>query len=127
MTRSVLIVSAFVAWGFGALLLFSPRQFEAPVGIDLTEKVATIAQMQGALLAGIGLINWLSRSVTDRRALRAVLAGNLLVQVISFIVVARAILIGLFPSSAVGTDHPLGPWPRLCLGVAGDSEQVNPQ
>ncbi len=102
MTRSVLIVSAFVAWGFGALLLISPRQFEAPAGIDLTEKVATIAQMQGALLAGIGLINWLSRSVTDRRALRAVLAGNLLVQVISFIVVARAILIGLFPSSGVG-------------------------
>jgi hypothetical protein len=102
MTRSVLIVSAFIAWGLAAMLLFAPRRFEAPVGIDLTEKAATIAQAQGALLAGIGLINWLSRSVTDTRALRAVLTGNLLVQLISFIVVARAILIGLFPSGGAG-------------------------
>ncbi len=102
MTRSLLTVSALLAWAFAVMLLFAPRQFEAPVGIDLTEKVATIAQTQGAVLAGIGLINWLARPVTDRRALRAILAGNLLVQIISFLVAARAIFVGLFPSSGAG-------------------------
>ncbi len=90
MTRWLLIVSALLAWIFAAALLFAARQFEAPVGIELTDKLATIAQAQGAILAGLGLINWLSRNVTDTRALTAVLTGNLVVQILSFAVAARA-------------------------------------
>ncbi len=95
--RWFLAVSAVLAWLFGLMLLFNARAFEAPVGIIVTDKIATMAQAQGAILLGLGLVNWMARSVTDETALRAVLAGNLLVQVLSLIVAARAVLSGVFP------------------------------
>ena len=95
--RWLLIVSATLAWLFGLMLIFNTRAFEAPVGIEVTDKVATIAQAQGAILLGLGLINWMCRAVTDQRALVAVLAGNLVVQVASLFVAGRALLLGIFP------------------------------
>ena len=95
--RWLLTVSAVLAWLFAVMLLFNTRAFEAPIGIDVTDKVATIAQAQGAILLGLGLINWLSRSITDRAALTAVLAGNLVVQIASLAVAARALLLGISP------------------------------
>ena len=95
--RWLLTISAVLAWLFAVMLLFNTRAFEAPIGIDVNDKVATIAQAQGAILLGLGLINWLSRAVTDQRALTAVLAGNLAVQVASLAVAARALLLGIFP------------------------------
>ena len=121
-TRVLLTVSAILAWLFGLALLFAPRQFEAPVGIEVTDKVATIAQAQGAILLGLGLINWMSRSVTDYAALRAVLAGNLLVQVASLVVAARAIILGIFPiqgSPAVVVHLVLGTWFLILLQGIG--------
>ncbi len=116
--RWLLGISAVLAWLFGAALLFAARQFEAPVGIDVTDKVATIAQAQGAILVGLGIVNWLSRNVNDPRALFAVLAGNLFVQVASFAVVARAVLLGLYPPSGAGAlviHIVLGVWFAIAL------------
>ena len=101
MIRWLLIVAAVLAWLFALMLLFSTQAFEAPVGIDVTDKVATIAQAQGAILLGLGVINWLARDLTDVRALRAVLGGNLVVQVASLIVAARAVALGIFPVQGV--------------------------
>lgn len=95
--RGFLAVTAVLAWLFALMLLFNARGFEAPVGIDVTDKVATIVQAQGAILLGLGVINWLARSVTDEAALRAVLAGNLVVQLASLVVAARALLLGILP------------------------------
>jgi hypothetical protein len=99
-TRWLLAVSAALAWLFAAMLLFAARQFEAPIGIDVTDKVATIAQAQGAVLAGIGAINFFARRVVDPAAVRAVLGGNLVVQVLSLGVAGRALALGIFPVAA---------------------------
>ena len=99
--RLLLAISGVLAWFFGFMLLFQSRAFEAPVGIVLDEKTATIAQAQGAILLGLGLINWLSRSLTDDAALRPVLAGNLLVQFASLAVAGRAIIAAVFPIQAL--------------------------
>jgi hypothetical protein len=96
--RWLLGVSAVLAWLFGLVLLFNSKAFEAPVGIILTDQLATIAQAQGAILLGLGVINWLSRSIRDDQALRAVLAGNLVVQLASLGVALRALALGLFSS-----------------------------
>ena len=96
--RWLLIVSAILAWLFGLMLLFNARAFEAPVGIDVPDKVATIAQAQGAILLGLGVINWMTRDVTDPRALTAVLAGNFVVQIASLAVVVRALALRIFPA-----------------------------
>lgn len=97
MTRWLLIVAAVLAWLFGLMLLFNARAFEAPVGIDVTDKVATIAQAQGATLLGLGVTNWLARNLTDRAALTAVLSGNLVVQLLSLAVATRALVLHIFP------------------------------
>ena len=98
--RWLLIISAVLAWLFGLMLLFNARGFEAPIGIDVTDKVATIAQAQGAILIGLGVINWLTRAVRDRSAVTGVLTGNLVVQLLSLFVAARALMLGIFPIQA---------------------------
>lgn len=97
--RWLLIISAILAWLFAIMLLFNAKAFEAPVGIALDAKTATIAQAQGAILLGLGLINWMARKVVDTDALVAVLAGNLVVQIASLIVAGRALLTGIFPAA----------------------------
>jgi hypothetical protein len=61
MIRLVLTLGAVLAWIFGAMLLLAPGPFFAPIGIAVDEKVATIAQNQGAALIAVGLINFLCR------------------------------------------------------------------
>ena len=100
--RWLLTISAVLAWLFAVMLLFNTRAFEAPIGIDVNDKVATIAQAQGAILLGLGVINWMARRITDDRALDAVLAGNLVVQLASLAVVARALVLGIFPRQGAG-------------------------
>lgn len=100
MTRWLLIVAAVLAWAFGLMLMFNTRAFEAPVGIDVTDKIATIAQAQGAILFGLGVTNWLARNLRDAAALTAVLSGNLVVQLLSLGVAARAMLLHIFPLQA---------------------------
>lgn len=98
--RWFLRLSAILAWLFATMLLLDARGFEAPVGIDVTAKVATIAQAQGAILLGLGVINWMTATIEEDRAVRAVLFGNLIVQLASLGVAGRALLVGIFPPAA---------------------------
>lgn len=98
--RWFLRLSAILAWLFAIMLLFNARSFEAPVGIDVTPKIATIAQAQGAILLGLGVINWMAAAIEDQGAVLAVLLGNLVVQLASLGVAGRALLLGIFPPAA---------------------------
>ena len=98
--RWFLRLSAILAWLFAIMLLFNARSFEAPVGIDVTPKIATIAQAQGAILLGLGVINWIAAAIEDQGAVLAVLLGNLVVQLASLGVAGRALLLGIFPPAA---------------------------
>ena len=100
--RSVLAISAIPAGLIGLMLIFSAKLFEAPMGFAMDEQTATIAQALGAILLGLGFINWLARDVNDRPALWAILYGNFVVQVVSFTIVARALVRGLIPTSSIG-------------------------
>jgi len=91
--RVLLGVAAVLAWIFGALLLVMPGPFYAPTGITMTPMLATVAQAHGATLVGLGVIDWLARNV-ERNGVRAVLAGNLVVQVLSLVVVIRTMTLG---------------------------------
>jgi|SRR5689334_306474 hypothetical protein len=92
-----LAVSAVLAFIFGVALLFASSSFYAPMGIVVTPAIAVTAQAQGAILVGLGLLNWTARSLSDR-AVRPVLLGNLVVQVLSFAVIARALVLQIVPS-----------------------------
>lgn len=88
-----LAIAAVLAWLFGGALLLVPEQFYAPTGIAMTPMIATVAQAHGATLVGLGVVDWLARGV-DRGGAVAVLAGNLVVQVLSLFVVLRTMRLG---------------------------------
>jgi hypothetical protein len=99
--RVFLAVAALLAWLFGAALLLAPAQFYAPAKIDMTPMLATVAQAHGATLIGLGVVDWLARDA-DRRGLVAVLAGNLVVQILSLGVVLRTMSLGAGAAVAPG-------------------------
>ncbi len=88
-----LAITAVLAWLFGLALLLQPAKFYAPTGIAMTPLIATIAQAHGATLVGLGVVNWLARNA-DRNGLFAVLAGNLVVQILSLVVVVITMRLG---------------------------------
>jgi hypothetical protein len=86
-------ISAALAWIFGLALLFAPAGFYGPTGIVMTPLIATLAQAHGATLVGLGFINWFARNA-ERGGLFAVLAGNLVVQILSLVVVVLTMRLG---------------------------------
>jgi len=98
--RWFLRTSAVLAFLFGLMLIFNTRRFEAPIGIDVSDKIATIAQAQGAILLGLGVINWMTANGPMNSTVLAVLAGNLVVQLASLAVAVRALATGIFPPAA---------------------------
>ena len=91
--RIFLAIAAVLAWVFGAALLLAPAAFYSPTGIIMTPLLGTIAQAHGATLVGLGVIDWLARRA-DPHGARAVLAGNLVVQILSLVVVLRTMSLG---------------------------------
>jgi hypothetical protein len=96
-----LAIAAILAWLFGAALLAAPAQFYAPTGMQMTPMLATVAQAHGATLVGLGVIDWLARNA-ERKGVIAVLAGNLVVQVLSLGVVLRTMALGAGANVAPG-------------------------
>jgi hypothetical protein len=84
-----LIVSALFPVLFGVPLIVAPAAMFGTLGIDVTPAIAQMAGTQGAAMLGLGVINWFARSLTGR-AVVPVLAGNLVVQLLSLVVVLRA-------------------------------------
>jgi hypothetical protein len=99
--KTFLGIAAALAWLFGAMLIAIPEKFYEPTGIVMTPLAATLAQAHGATLIGLGLIDWLARNA-DRQGLIAVLAGNLLAQVLSLLVVFRTMQLGAGAAVAPG-------------------------
>lgn len=88
-----LSIAAVLAWLFGLMLLLAPAQFYAPAGIALTPMLATVGQAHGATLIGLGTVNWFARTAQGR-GLFAVLLGNFVTQVLSFVVAVRTATLG---------------------------------
>jgi hypothetical protein len=96
-----LSIAAVLAWLFGFMLLFMPAKFYAPTGMVLTPLLGTLAEAHGATLVGLGVIDWLARGATGR-GLRAVLAGNLVIQLLSLAVVVHTMRLGAGTAVAPG-------------------------
>lgn len=96
-----LSIAAILAWVFGGMLMFMPDKFYAPTGITMTPLLATLAQAHAATLIGLGVVDWLARNA-EKRGLIAVLAGNLVVQILSLTVVIRTMQLGAGSAVAPG-------------------------
>jgi len=88
--KILLAVSAVLAIGAGAAMIFATAAFLGPQGISVDDKVALLGQAQGALLVGIGVLNLLAMRCSDAKGLQAVLGGNLALQITGLGVNIRA-------------------------------------
>jgi hypothetical protein len=99
--RLFLGVAAALAFLFSAGLLLSPEAFYAPMGLALTPLQATLAQAHGATLAGMGVLLWLGRDA-EPKGMRAILWGNLVVQLLSLLVLLKTSQLGAGAKIAPG-------------------------
>jgi hypothetical protein len=97
--RLALTVSAAQSVLFGLPLLLFPASMLAVSGLQLPDAGAAIARGAGATLIGLGIIDWMLRSATGDAA-RALLVGNLAVQVLSLAVNGGEVLAGHLPLQA---------------------------
>jgi len=100
-----LSIAAILAWLFGFGLLLAPSGFYAPLQIVFTPLLGTIAQAHGATLIGVGVINWMCRSLKGKDV-KPVLIGNLVIQILSFYVAVQTFTMvgnGMIPALLIPT------------------------
>jgi hypothetical protein len=109
--RTFLIVDAVIASVFGLVLLLIPTLLGALYGISLNPGGTMVGQLFGTALLGFGVINWLMRNSTEGHAVRAVLLGNFISDVLGFMVGVLYQLIG-----REGLNQP--GWPTVVMYFA---------
>jgi hypothetical protein len=92
---TLLVVSAAVGVAFGVAFVLASGPLLSIYGITLDKAGTLIAQLFGALLIGIAVLNWLGRDLTDPQAQRAFVLGNLVGDVVGFVVILLGQLAGI--------------------------------
>ena len=91
----LLVVAAVVATVFGVAFLVASGPLLSIYGVTLDKAGTLVAQLFGASLIGIAVLNWLARNVTDPDAQRAVVFANLAENVVGFVVILIGQLAGI--------------------------------
>lgn len=110
-TRLALTIGAVAAFLFGLALAIAPAQMLAGFGLGVPTEAQVLSRDVGVTLLGLGVINWMARGATGV-AVRAILVGNLFVQLAELLVNGWEIASGILPMQAAG-----GLLIHLVLGV----------
>ena len=113
--NNLLVVAAVVAGVFGVAFVVASGPLLAVYGITLDKAGTLVAQLFGALLIGLAVLNWFARNVTDPEARQAVVFGNLAGDVVGFVVILIGQLAGI--ANALGWLN-VGLYLLLALGFA---------
>ena len=112
---SLLVVAAIIGAAFGVAFVVASGPLLSVYGITLDKAGTLVAQLFGALLIGLAVLNWFARNVTDPEARQAVVYGNLVGDVIGFVVILIGQLGGI--ANAVGWSS-VAIYLLLALGFA---------
>jgi hypothetical protein len=113
--NNLLVVAAAVAAVFGVAFVVASGPLLAIYGITLDKAGTLVAQLFGALLIGFAVLNWFARNVTDPEARQAVVFGNLVSDVVGFVVILIGQLAGI--ANALGWSS-VAIYLLLALGFA---------
>jgi hypothetical protein len=111
----LLVVAAIIGAAFGVAFVVASGPLLSVYGITLDKAGTLVAQLFGALLIGLAVLNWFARNVTDPEARQAVVYGNLVGDVIGFVVILIGQLGGI--ANAVGWSS-VAIYLLLALGFA---------
>jgi hypothetical protein len=112
---NLLVVAAVIGAAFGVAFVVATGPLLSVYGITLDKAGTLVAQLFGALLIGLAVLNWFARNVTDPEARQAVVYGNLVGDVIGFVVILIGQLAGI--ANAVGWSS-VAIYLLLALGFA---------
>jgi hypothetical protein len=93
--NNLLVVAAVIGAVFGVAFVVASGPLLAIYGITLDKAGTLVAQLFGALLIGLAVLNWFARNVTDPDARQAVVFGNLTGDVVGFVVILIGQLAGI--------------------------------
>ena len=91
----LLLVAAVIAGVFGVAFVVAGGPLLSVYGVTLDKAGTLVAQLFGASLIGVAVLNWLARNVTDPDARRAVVFANLTQDVVGFVVILIGQLAGI--------------------------------
>jgi uncharacterized membrane protein YfcA len=112
---NLLVVAAVIGAVFGVGFVVASGPLLAIYGITLDKAGTLVAQLFGAALISLAVLNWLARNVTDPEARRAVVLANLAGDVVGFVVILLGQLAGV--ANALGWSN-VAIYLLLALGFA---------
>jgi len=112
---NLLVVAAAIGAIFGVAFVVASGPLLAIYGITLDKAGTLVAQLFGAALISLAVLNWLARNVTDPAARQAVVLGNLAGDVVGFVVILLGQLAGI--ANALGWSN-VAIYLLLALGFA---------
>jgi hypothetical protein len=112
---NLLVVAAVIGAVFGVGFVVASGPLLAIYGITLDKAGTLVAQLFGAALISLAVLNWLARNVTGPEARRAVVLANLAGDVVGFVVILLGQLAGV--ANALGWSN-VAIYLLLALGFA---------
>jgi len=94
-------IGAVLALIFGLALSLAPTQMLGGFGMSTPPEALVISRDIGVTLIGLATINWLGRNAVGD-ALRAILIGNIVVQVLEAVVNGWEVAAAILPAPAAG-------------------------
>jgi hypothetical protein len=84
--KTFLGISAVILGLFGLSMIFNSANMAKGFGLDLNDLSVVLFRDLGSTLIGVAVINWMARGIQDTKALKAIVLGNLVIQVLGVIV-----------------------------------------
>lgn len=112
---NLLMVAAALGAVFGVGFVVASGPLLSIYGITLDKAGTLVAQLFGAALISLAVLNWFARTVTEPEARRAVVLGNLAGDVVGFVVILLGQLAGI--ANALGWSN-VAIYLLLALGFA---------
>ena len=100
-SKLALTIGAVAALIFGAALALAPAQMLSGFGLGVPTEALVVSRDVGVTLLGLALINWLARDAAGP-AVRALLIGNLFIQLAETVVNGWEVAAGILPGQAAG-------------------------
>src|SRR5438105_10190928 len=99
--KLALTIGAVLATIFGFALTFAPAQMLSGFGMIAPPEALVISRDIGVTLIGVAIIDWLGRNAVGD-ALRAILIGNVFIQVAEAVVNGWEVAAAIIPAPALG-------------------------
>ena len=99
--KLALQIGAVLATIFGLALALAPVQMLGGFGMATPPEALVVSRDIGVTLLGVAVINWLVRDQTGP-AVRAILIGNVVIQVLEALVNGWEVAAGIIPTPALG-------------------------